>query len=139
MRLRSLNNLKSYLAIINQCRFVNGKINNCEYKMNSSTLKQCVTGLIMESEPEKQPVTKTESLRQSIKKKLRRSFRKLERKSSTTSQKSVLNSVNQLDSYRLQNPFHLTKQGQVVTSAVPLRKLKQYIGELLHTAWKHIE
>ena len=94
MRLRSLNNLKSYLAIINQCHFVNGKINNCEYKMNSSTLKQCVTGLIMESEPEKQPVTKTESLRQSIKKKLRRSFRKLERKSSTTSQKSVLNSVN---------------------------------------------
>jgi len=42
----------------------------------------------MESEPEKQPVTKSESLRQSIKKKLRRSFRKLERKSSTTSQNS---------------------------------------------------
>ena len=74
--------------------YLNWKINICDFKMNSSTLKQCVTGLIMESEPEKQPVTKSESLRQSIKKKLRRSFRKLERKSSTTSQKSVLNSVD---------------------------------------------
>ena len=79
--------LNGVRAALHQCYFSRASANT-DSRLKPPTSKMEPDNPATAAAMEKQPVTKTESLRASIKKRLRRSFR-MERKSSTTSQKSV--------------------------------------------------